>query len=201
MLLEQLIESGFRELHELRMGDTTESDKWRMHRYASSVQITDLTNAGKRGKKVMQYSLYDLDYQHIVDPNEIADEFEELVTKNVSPAQMERALKARKDQGIKYDEQQLRGVDVTPAGFKPVVIDGDHVFIEAEYGSFRVKDKDDVNNEPTCIPAIKGGKRSIPQFYRWVKDNERKLKSMTFYQVLMGMRKEKIEYHQFCAMD
>ena len=201
MQLARLIEEGTRALHELAMGDTIETEKWRVHRYASAVVITDLTNAGKRGKKVKEYSLYDLDYQHIVNPNDVAAEFEKLAKKNVSPTQMERAINARKEMGIHIQIQDLRGVDVTPGGFKPVVIDGKNVYIEAEYSTFRVKDKVDQYNLPTCIPAIKGGKKSIPQFYRWVKDNESKLKNMTFQQVLKAMDSEQIQYHQYCAMD
>ena len=48
---------------DLPVGKTYESDakKLRIHRYRGSLQITDLTNAGKRGKRVSQTSVYDLD--------------------------------------------------------------------------------------------------------------------------------------------
>ena len=106
------------------------------------------------------------------------------------------------DEGrAKIQPRSLRGVDVAPAGFKPVKIRGKHVYIEADYDSFRVKDLVDRNNEPTCIPAFKGGKKSIKQFYRWVSDNISKIKSMKYYDVLGEMRKEGINYHDYCAMD
>jgi hypothetical protein len=95
----------------------------------------------------------------------------------------------------------LRGVDVMPAGFKPLVINGKYTHVTAEWKSFSIRDKVDMNNEPSCIPAIKGGLRSIPVFYRWVKENASRIEDMKFHEILHEMQKIGVDYHSYCAMD
>jgi hypothetical protein len=46
----------------LQVGQTREIHGWRVHRYASALRITELANAGKRGKKVAEITLNDRDY-------------------------------------------------------------------------------------------------------------------------------------------
>jgi hypothetical protein len=88
-----------------------------------------------------------------------------------------------------------------PPGFKPITINGKYVEIEARYKDFTVNDKVDTNNLPACIPAFTGGKKSIPAFYRFVKDNASKLKNMTYGEVKRAMDKAGIDYHSYCRMD
>jgi hypothetical protein len=202
VMLQYLIEEGRRALHELSIGHTFENEKWRVHRYAGSVVVTDLANAGKRGKKCREIVVYDIDWKRLpVSADSIAKTFVDLAKRNKSVKDMEKAAQEFKDVGANMSVRDQRGIDVKPGGFETLTIHGDNVFIEAEYDSFRVKNLQDKFNEPTCIPAIKGGKKSIPQFYRWVKDNQSKIKKMTFSEVLKGMDREGIKYHQFCAMD
>ena len=201
-MLKHLIAEGRRALHELSVGNTFENEKWRVHRYASSVVITDLTNAGKRGKKCREFAVYDIDWKRLpISADTIAKTFEDLAKKNAPLAAMEKAAKEFEGAGASLSIRDQRGVDVTPGGFENIKIKGDNVYIEAEYDTFRIKNLQDTYNEPTCIPALKGGKKDIPQFYRWVKDNEKKIKTMTFSEVLKAMDREGIKYHYFCAMD
>ena len=41
---------------------THEAPLWRAHRYASCVRVLSLTGAGKRGKRLPEFALYDIDY-------------------------------------------------------------------------------------------------------------------------------------------
>jgi hypothetical protein len=59
------------------IGDEIDFGNLRIHRYNGSIVLTDLTNAGKRGKRVDEYALYDLDF---------------LETNQVAMAQLERWL-------------------------------------------------------------------------------------------------------------
>lgn len=188
----------------LNVGNSLEDERrmLRFHRFRDSLRVWDLTNAGKRGKKVKIFAVTGLDRAGGAEA-----EFIFQVTKAPSFA---AALKLAKEwvdtmqettPFVHLYETEERGVDVTPAGFRPITVDGKHVYIQAEYNSFRIKDKVDLANEPTCIPAIKGGKKDIKVFYRWVKDNESKLKGMKFHDVLRAMMSEGIKYHQYCAMD
>ena len=41
----------------LALGTTLETALWRAHRYAGHIEVTELTNAGKRGKTCARFSL------------------------------------------------------------------------------------------------------------------------------------------------
>lgn len=185
----------------LSIGDEMETEKWRVHRYSTSLVLTDLTNAGKRGKKVNQIALYNLDYKTI-PAGAIIDDILKLVKSNTS---WERVLDAAKKYqthaGMGIDIRQQRAIDIMPAGFRPIRIDTPNVSVEAGYDGFMVKNRADRYNEPTCIPRATGGKKAIPAFYRWVKENERKIRSMTFPEIQKTMDQLGIVYHYYCAMD
>lgn len=185
----------------LSVGQTREIAMVRMHRYNDSIHVWDLTNAGKRGKKVQELVIMSKSYNG-------AKERLDMIGKMIDTYGSYKAIMGTlKDYMESYpddivlDEYSRRGVDVTPAGFEPMVIKTTHVFIEADYDTFRIESLDDKYNEPTCIPAIKGGKKSIPVFYRWVKDNESKVRSMKYHEILKEMGKLGIKYHDYCAMD
>lgn len=101
----------------------------------------------------------------------------------------------------KYEKTVLKGIEVAPAGFKPFKVEGRFVTVEADYNSFSVKDKVDTNNEPTCIPSTKGGKKDLKMFFRWVQDNMAAIKDMRFYEVVEAMTDHGIKHHTYCAMD
>lgn len=191
-----------RYLSAMSVGETFESDTWRIHRYMHSIRITPLENAGKRGKKVTSMVVYTNGYDKL--PLEsMALEFMMHAKRNASLERMQTSI----DEYIQVFAGKVemhtsieRGVDVMPGGFKNLTIQGKGVYVEAEYDSFRVKNQEDPN-ESTCIPAISGGKKSIPVFYRWVKDNEGKIKNMKYRDVTKAMDDLGVDYHSYCAMD
>ena len=192
----------------LDVGKTMEKGNIRIHRYRSSIHIWDLTNAGKRGKRVDVIAVYDLDrygQDNLIGMAEdMAVELSRAKTYSQAKKIVQKHVKLI-NETIPYpvgvEESQERGVDVAPADFKSIKIDGKHVGINADYKTFDVRDKDDKYNEPTCIPAIRGGKADVRVFYRWVQDNESKIKNMTFSQVMDGMSKAGVRYHYYCAVD
>lgn len=40
----------------LAQGKSFENDSWRIHRLSDAIRVTDLTNAGRRGKRVVHNS-------------------------------------------------------------------------------------------------------------------------------------------------
>ena len=190
----------------LNAGDTLERQDYRIHRYVDSLHLTDLTNAGKRGKKVQE--LWVSWWRGSVGEGNLLSmlhDWFEFATRAPSfkalAATIETGLSELKSEGTSVESgwNTHRGVDVMPGGFKKLTIHTDEFYLSAEYDGFRVKDMQDRYNEPTCIS--RGGKKDIKQFYRWVKDNESKLKRMTFQDVIRSMRDEGIDYHYYCAMD
>lgn len=196
---------------DLPTGKTVEFPKSqiRAHRYQNSLQVVDTTNAGKRGKKVDSFTLYDIPSKMTM---EVATAYSTLLDAilhgQVPFATLLPVAKTVADMGEhdmlapKLQMTAQRGVDVRPAGFETLSIHGHFVAVEAGYNDFVVRDTMDRNNETTCIPAMKGGKKDIPVFYRWVLDNQSKLQGgMRFNEVLEAMRSLGVKYHQYCAMD
>ena len=184
----------------LAMGETFENESWRVHRFRPSLRVTSLIGAGKRGTRCEEMSLYS-DYGDMTD--EVAEAVLKAVKAKVSPSQMSALMKdlaeaSERPNKFNFYLNVLKGVEVKPGGFEKVKVVGDHVHIEADYDSFSVEDLKDQNNLPTCIAR---GKKSIYQFYRFVKDNRDKLKHMTFGQVTNAMSDAGIDFHQYCAMD
>lgn len=207
-LTERVIQRHFAQTRraKINVGDTYENGNLRVHRYRDSLVLWDLTNAGKRGKKVERVTVT---MAHWADRGP-ADEDKILNSLGAaldSYDSLARAVSMLKDVLVDYpgsfrlSAYEERGVDVMPAGFEKFTIEGRHVSVEAEYKDFRVRNLDDNANEPTCIPAVRGGVRDIPVFYRWVKDNEDRIKTMNYRQVLQEMEQLGIRYHDYCAMD
>lgn len=177
----------------LSVGETFENEKWRIHRFADSIKVTHLVNAGKRGKRCAEFVLV-----NNAGPESQAMEFVMLAKRGVDYGRMKKAMDEAVEVGSKLYENVLRGVDVKPGNFQKVFVRGAHVTIEADYDSYTVKDINDENNEPTCIAQ---GKKSVYLFYRWVRDNARAIAAMTMSQVMDAMKQNGIEYHYFCAVD
>lgn len=185
-------------------GETVEQGDVRIHRYAEVFFIWDLTNAGKRGKRVKMMAVRPNSYYYKGDKARWFDSMSRAIEHYRTYKDIKNFFEdvlVDYPNEIDIEEREERGVDVYPGGFMPIKVNGKGVYVEVGYKEFRVKDLVDTNNEPTCIPAIKGGLKAIPVFYRWVKDNESKIKNMTFRDVLKEMDKLDVPYHEYCAMD
>lgn len=198
-----LVASRYMSREALNVGDTFENESWRIHRYSNSIIITDLTNAGKRGKKVESWVVMGRGGwgEDKLPMESMAMQYVMWAKRNATPAQMKKAIDEDKEamgDSMEVHDRTERGVDVAPGGFKPVLIRGAQVTIEADYESFSIKDINDDTNEPTCIAQ---GKKSVKQFYRWVKDNARRIQSWSMHDIMNELSKEGINYHYFCAMD
>jgi hypothetical protein len=174
-------------------GETFENEKWRVHRYADAIEITQLENAGKRGKKCMTFYL-----SGGTTIESTSDEFMMLGKRGADFGRMQQAFKEALETGWQGRESWLRGVDVKPGAFKELIVRGAHVTVIAGYDQYSIEDINDENNAPTCIAR---GKKSVGQFYRWVKDNARAIQSMTYNDILQALGREGIDHHDYCAMD
>ncbi len=187
----------------IRIGDTHENGTLRIHRYTDVIKLWDLTNAGKRGKRV---DVLSISPTHKYTRDESMSFLHNLGTMLEDYDTFRQAVGGIKDflidfpDSLDLTESAERGVDVAPGGFKPVTIQGVNVLITVDYKDFRVRKLDDPN-ESTCIPAISGGVKTIPVFYRWISDNRHAVEKMTYAQILDKMRELGIQYHSYCAMD
>jgi len=197
----------------LPIGETrlSRNKDFRIYRSMSSVTVTDLAGAGKRGKTCAEAVLWDIDVRQ--SPR-LADAVDRVCAIAADASSYEDAAAhlrffvedasenypdARR--APQYHERTLKGVDVTPADFSPIKIETGEFSLESDYDDFTIRDKRDRCNLPVCIPAIKGGKSDIKVFYRWVSDNESRIKNMTYSEVLRGMGDAGIRYHSYYSMD
>jgi hypothetical protein len=192
---------------EIGIGQTIENKHIRAHRFASSIKVTDLQNAGKRGKKVDRFALYDLDYIRGEQPTSTnlylfacsLSKLDYNVAYRWAKALVEDARIHHHHIGFQADTE--RGVDVAPAGFKEIEILEKHFSISADNKGFSISDLDDRQNETRAISLDRFGKKNPKKFYEWVFKNKDQLAGKTFFGVLHMMEKEGINYHTYCGMD
>ncbi len=192
---------------EIGIGKKIESKWIRAERWASSIKVTDLQNAGKRGKKVDAFDLYDLDYIREKQPTATNLYLFECSLHKLDYETAEKWAKALVEdaalhhQHVGFQMRTERGVDIAPAGFEKVTIQEKHFSINADNKGFTISDLDDRQNETRAISLDKHGKKNAKKFYEWALKNKNNLSEKTFYNILQMMGKENIDYHQYCAMD
>ena len=199
----------------VRVGDTVESGSIRLHRYNSSLQVTDISNAGKRGKSCGQFSLYNLDY--MFTDAKYVDSVGSALSKISKVKTYDEALKIaqsvagedRDTSKVPIEIRKLRGVDVDPPATAMggvIRMDTKEFKLEASATDFSVHEKPrpGPNGDDTRIlmPPVRGAeKTAIKAFYAWVKENEAKIKRMTFRELNRAMADAKLNYHSFSTMD
>jgi len=216
-LLSEAVDTVSRDvLTEVAIGQTTETANLRIHRYSSAIRVTDLTNAGKRGKKVDEFALYDIDSLRDPRMKDLVEMFAAMLSRGriktykqaLTAArglvdESERIAKAS-DQFLsvpKIETGQYKGVRVAPAGFKPIDFKNPNIALYADNERFRITDMRDKYNEPTLIAPLRGKVASVKKFYEWARNNMGKLNRMTFRDVMKEMKRAGIDYHYYCAVD
>lgn len=170
----------------ITVGQTLQSDKWRIHRYMTSLRITDLTNAGKRGKKVTELVLTNPD--------------ENLIRKVLAAAKSGVSLESMKE--ILPAEPMVttyRGIDVEPAETEHVGVTGKDFSLSASPTDFTIAEND--VNMTRIIPPMTAPKTATKKFYEWAKANRNKIAAMDTGDLRQALRQAGIRYHQYCAMD
>jgi hypothetical protein len=181
----------------LDVGCTLESGSVRMHRFRDHIVLWDLTNAGKRGRKVSKVSARIT--SKITERDEALDMLAQVLAPTTSFEAAEQVITAYGGL-VELERYEERGVDVQPAGFETIKISTVKLSLEAGYREFTIRCERDKHNLPTAIPR-EGATKSVPQFYRWVAANRDRVETMSFHELLTEMLKLNIKYHQYCAMD
>jgi len=191
-----------RALQAMGVGETVERGSMRIHRYRDHYVVWDLTHAGQRGKKVRRLSL--LPKMTSQKADEMLQNWDKTLQHMESFDQVLRLFRDIQQDfpdDFTIDVQELRGIDVMPAGTGPIKTKTPFVEIEASPRDFTISDLIDTDNRPKCIPVSKGGQKSIAAFYRWVQDHGADIPHMHYRDILEALRSEGIQYHDYCAMD
>ncbi len=197
------VASRFNKKGQLSVGQTEEVKNWRLHRYSNSLHMEDTTNAGKRGKVVLTYVIYAKPgYDDMIGT--ISASILIRAQKGLSAEQMkketEELLEAYEDHFTLYTREE-KGVRVLPAGFSPIVIRTDSFYLDISLQDFTLKNLKDEDNETTCIPNSTGSQKDLPVFYRWVKDNAKDIKHMSYREMTKAMDSLGVNYRSYCARD
>jgi len=176
---------------QLGIGETAANERVKVHRYRDNIVVTDLTNAGKRGKACMEFSVSP-SYGALAGTGDDRDAWLDRtgdVLAGLLPrgyesmvAYIQNEMKAQ-PHTIDFGERKLRGVDVEPFGevfkFKIRQPNQGHIEVKCSPTSFSVIDHDFVAH-PTD-PSKDGHfqdtsywpakKKDAMTFYAWMKDN------------------------------
>jgi hypothetical protein len=189
------------------IGKTLEVGNLRIHRFRSSIRVTDITNAGKRGKKVDEFALYDLDYVKDKKALKAIEDFASYVHRAKSYKQARQMAKEVADEhssvlmAPKFSEEQHRGVDVAPANFEKIHITTPNIEVDVNHDSFLIKDLRDPLNEPRTMEHPSAQRSSVQKMRTFVGKNREEIKRMTYGDLLKAMGREGIRFHSWCAVD
>jgi hypothetical protein len=178
----------------------------RVHRYRPSIKVTDLTNAGKRGKKVSMFSVYDIDRIRSAAVENALEEWAAALYIIGYEGAYKGALELiefAKNLGShvpKIETREEKGVRVTPASQPPIEVRGSFIEGEVEADDFRLTDSTDPYNMMTIIPS-RAKKTSTKKFYAWAREHPRELHQMTLREVAAKMSELKVYFRQFAMMD
>lgn len=186
-------------------GETREVGTVRFHRYREGLKVTDLENAGKRGKTVQELYVGQKWGREAGDASARLYDLCNLVCRTGSyetAAALVFCYVDEHPEAFTLDHSTHKGVDVTPAGFEEISICNEHMSLSAGYEDFGVSDRTDRHNEPRLIPTCHGGKKTaVKKFYEYVRANRERLATATFGQVWAGASAAGVRMHHFCAMD
>jgi hypothetical protein len=196
------------------VGETVERNGMRLQRFRPSLRVTDLANAGKRGKGCPQFALYNLDYPFQAAKAAAAVSAAlKAIAKAPTYAKavaIAREAAAPKGQGgAGFQEEVLRGVDVEPAAGgrgARFAIETPTFSLVASLTDFSVAEKrrpGPGGDDTRILGAPYGGakKAAIKAFYAWVQVHEAEIKGMTFRELSRALADAGLAYHGFSTMD
>lgn len=170
-------------------------DQLKIHRFSDSVRITDLTNAGKRGKVCKELTIIAGYLQGDLADKVLKQAVSTIMHSDYAQAKAKLEALAEEHPGLfTLSERTLKGVDVEPVG-SPVNLekkfpDGTIVTIEATPHEFMVKNSTVIGGDKASAGHRQDtlywqrSKKDGAVFYAWAKANLSKLASMTILDLM-----------------
>jgi hypothetical protein len=165
------------------MGETWENGKVRIHRYRPSFFIWDLTNAGRRGKRVETLAVLPRN----ADDSWMEEQSRMLIlnarTFDTLKAYLKK-LEAEEPGAFDLSESQERGIDVIPGGVKKMTlnwkVDDEILSLKATPLEFLVSSSKPLSGttmrQDTLYWQVKKSDANL--FYAWLADNESDVQSL-----------------------
>jgi hypothetical protein len=163
----------------LEVGGKGDLGRYRVQRFSTTVRVTDLTNAGKRGKTVNQIAIHGLRNEAL--GGLVATAALVLAQKNVPWDRMVKNMEhAAAMQDAEVEKNALRGIDVVPQG-KKFVLQGAYVHIDADPTSillgYRHNPMEPLSDYYLCGVREK---RLVRPAFEWLVKNRDRVKRMRF---------------------
>lgn len=194
----------------MKIGQTIENGTIRVHRYQNQVVVTDLTNAGKRGKKVDSFSAsilhgdYDAAMQRRLD--RVSSTMAEQTNYGTALGIVEDYI-ARFPRELNIYRRQERGIDVRPGGVEKILaFNALGIELEADPLDFRMvhreamgrsssaaNEQGDAFYQDTAYWPVK--KADARKFYDWLLANRSKIDSMSVRDFGRVFNQLGIQYH------
>ncbi len=186
----------------LDIGQGVFGDHLKIHHFSGSLKITDMDNAGKRGKKVRILSVLPAG-SHSADDRQTSEELLKPLVDHILHMTYDQAKKAieginKENSDLNEDpfnisEHEVRGIDVEPKGtviqLQKKFPNGTIVSIKASPHDFQVSNSVVIKGDPENPRPADGhrddmgywsrGRESGIVFYGWLKDNVSKAANMT----------------------
>lgn len=179
-----------------------ESNGFRFSCTPFGFEVTELVNAGKRGK-ACRFFWADTRPTHSAEDRAAFDALAWEVEKAQAAGTSADGIAALFDASpcSHKGARDLRGVDVRPAGFPTVdgADNGNGVLITSTWDGFTIANAHDPN-DTRAIPKS-DDRRSVARARAWIPANLDKLQGLTFWKVVAALRDAGIECRTFCALD
>lgn len=184
------------------MGQTVEIGSWRLHRFATLLVATDLTNAGRRGRKVTELRLSYSGKERELPLESMTMELIGLANRGASRDRMAQAfVEQAAVYDLRFTTMELRGVDVERQGMT-LRITTDALTIEATSCRFHVVDRLDTANGSMAMEPADGAVRAAVRFSMWAERNRARIAAgMRFGALVTELREAGIDAHVWCSID
>lgn len=176
----------------LQVSDSYENGKIRVFMSYYHLLVTDLTNAGKRGKTVDSFSLSIKKRENFNSLLEYVDRIDSQTTYVDALEEVPLFLEE-----LSFNENTKRGVDVIPGGVKPIKVQNAKMYLQSDPKGFQMRDLTDVNE----ASAYEASRTDASKAYKFFQQNIADLQNMSFKSVLMAMNKNRINYKSYYALD
>jgi len=189
------------------LGKTWENGKVRVHRFSNSFKVWDLTNAGKRGKKVRVMHLLTTTYS-MVEEADLLEHNSKYVVLNASGGYDSIKRYFEDVDGFRIEESAERGIDVRPGDIRKIEkrwkVGENELDMTATNLEFQVTSSIPLKSKATGKVHARqdtsywsSDKKSAAIFYAWLMENETSVTKMDIHALrdLWSKLRVKYDYH------
>lgn len=150
------------------------------------ITITDLENAGKRGKMVRKMAI------------EVGTGRDSIIEAYTAIQLLLSDGWDRLANAMDGRRREVKSYDIAPAGFSEIRAFKGRFSVRSGYDGFSVRDRQDPNETTIYCPD---NKANAKKFRHWVEVNMGRLESKSISQIYSALRDSGIKCDTYCAMD